>query len=234
MADSDKRRSVGRPHSAPEGGTGLREVIIASCFKALAMYGPLKFSLKDVANLAGVSPASIYYYFGDKETLHRETIAFYYLPLMKRATEIILGVDNPMELLVLLYLSIQEATDADPNLLKMHVNETYQQGEVPYRSLYERYPLPSVETFLAKLKKGQEDGVLRPEIMSELMYLTLLGGALFGHGRVRQTEFVTRNKIDRKKARDHFLYLFCLSVEGPKCDYDWRSIHFPNGMPGQR
>ncbi|MDR1313153.1 MAG: hypothetical protein LBQ12_05525, partial [Deltaproteobacteria bacterium] len=53
MSD-DGKRSVGRPHSNPESEQGVRKTVISSCLKAIGAFGPLKFTIKEVARLAGV------------------------------------------------------------------------------------------------------------------------------------------------------------------------------------
>ncbi|MDR1035679.1 MAG: TetR/AcrR family transcriptional regulator [Deltaproteobacteria bacterium] len=233
MPNYNRRRSVGRPAADPESEQKIHESIMAACLKAVGVSGPQKFTIKEVAHMAGVSPASIYYYFGDKENLQYETLNHFFQPLYKRTNELLTDCESPMELLVKLFINILEATLAQPDLLPMFVLDFFKVPGVSFQELNNYYPPPNTGAMIAILRKGQEDGILRPGIMCELVYVTLLSLALMGPGSIGKAEQTLGEKVDPMKARDHFLYLFCLSMEGPKCNYDWRSIHFPRGVPGE-
>ncbi|MDR1079940.1 MAG: TetR/AcrR family transcriptional regulator [Deltaproteobacteria bacterium] len=233
MADHNRRRSVGRPHSDPASEQKIRKSIMASCLKTIGTSVPLKFTIKEVARMAGVSPASIYYYFGDRDKLNKETYDHYFQSRFKRLNELLTSCKSPMELLVKIFISFQNATLEEPNIFRLYVLDYFKVPNVSFQEPDDNFPAPNTAGMLAILKKGQDDGILRQGIMFELMYLTLLAGALMGIGFLGRVEQMIGEKIDPKKARDHFLYLFCISMEGPKCDYDWRSIHFPDGVPGE-
>jgi hypothetical protein len=82
-----------------------------------------------------------------------------------------------------------------------------------------------------KVRKGQREGVINPCLRPELMYLSALGGRFICISCVHRWEALWGRHIDEKLVCDQLLYGFCLSIEGPKCTYDWRKIHFPDGLP---
>jgi AcrR family transcriptional regulator len=232
MDDPSQRRPVGRPQSGRDSETGLRKVIIECCLQALTdATNARKFSLRDISRLAGVSPASVYYHFGDKDSLIRETLASCYGPLYRRANEAIASVDDPMELLVVLFLIFQQACGDEPGALKLYANEMLCSGGPPRPSAFDLYPPVRAGILREKLVKGREDLILRPGIMPETMYLAALSGALFGACAQERWEGLCGRGYDEEKSRENFLYLFCLSVEGPRCSYDWRNAHFADGIP---
>ncbi|MDR2612003.1 MAG: TetR/AcrR family transcriptional regulator [Deltaproteobacteria bacterium] len=231
MSESGTRRSVGRPQTGQAEDPGLRKTILQSCLDAIAIYGLPKFSLKDVSRLAGVSPASIYYHFGNKETLHRKTLEHYFLPIFEHADSVVRNYDNAMEILARLFLNIQEPTQRDPKVLKLYVDEAFQKHNLLRETMRHHYPATGLAIILAKIRKAQEEGVLKAGLEPEFICLWALSGGLFCTGCHSQWEDYWDHPLDRSKARDNYLFMFCISIEGPRCDYDWRANLFPDGLP---
>ena len=61
---------------APQDNQSSREAILSAALQAFARDGYEGASLPKVAKLANVAPPLIYYYFGSKDKLWRETVAF--------------------------------------------------------------------------------------------------------------------------------------------------------------
>src|SRR5262245_59580645 len=63
-----KRRGPGRP-ARQRGGPDPREALLDAAGRLYALRGPEAHSLRAIAEAAGVTPAMVHYYFGDKHGL---------------------------------------------------------------------------------------------------------------------------------------------------------------------
>ncbi|PFG41625.1 TetR family transcriptional regulator [Isoptericola jiangsuensis] len=70
MSDSAPRRRPGRP----AGTTGAREQILDAARSEFAAHGYRGATLRRIAARAGVDPALVHHYFGDKDGLFAETV----------------------------------------------------------------------------------------------------------------------------------------------------------------
>jgi AcrR family transcriptional regulator len=70
------KRAAGRPAGRPpkDGGDALRDLIMEAAISLFAAKGLAGASLKEISRRSGVSPALIYYHFGNRENLIEETL----------------------------------------------------------------------------------------------------------------------------------------------------------------
>ncbi|MDR3152995.1 MAG: TetR/AcrR family transcriptional regulator, partial [Deltaproteobacteria bacterium] len=208
----------------------MRHTILSSALKAIAIFGTPKFSIKDVARIAGVSPASVYYYFGSRQNLHKETVEQYFFPLFRRIGAAVRELPDVMELLVEIFRIIQSACESDTNFFWLYANMTFHE-RFTLRDM-PAYCLPEFQPRLReRLAEAQENGELNPDLILELTYHSAISSALFSTGCIENWGKFWGKRFDKRKARDHFLYAFCRAAEGPRCAYPWREILFPDGPP---
>lgn len=173
-----------------------KERIRAAALEFFSSYGTEKTSVNEVAERAGVSPATIYNYFGSKEGLMKETIIGVLEAGWKAKIEL-WETDAPFPDLIRRAISMSEDFLDRTNLAA--IKELFESGP-EIKKLVEdfnrnRYPAV-VERFLAK---GRAEGYIRNEISVEAatVYLKMYQDALAQSGMLdNQNKAVIMELVD--------------------------------------
>ena len=84
----DRRRGPGRP-TEREGGRDVRETLLEVAGRLFSERGVDAVSLRELGDAAGVTPAMVHYYFGDKEGLYEALLERALLRILARVREIV-------------------------------------------------------------------------------------------------------------------------------------------------
>lgn len=146
-----------------------KDKIRAAALELFSIYGTDKTSVNEIAQKAGVAPASIYNYFGSKEGLVKETVLNLLENSWKERKEL-WETDLPFPELLKRTLSIKDNFIDQTNLELLHIFDT----DIEIKRLIEsfhktRYP-HIVSLFL---EKGRREGYIQREISIEAAMLHL-------------------------------------------------------------
>jgi len=177
-----------------------KERIRTAAFELFCMYGVNKTSVNEIAEKAGVAPASIYNYFGSKEGLLRETV----INLLENSWKVkkeLWGSDLPFPELVkhailmkddfIDYINLDalsELLNADPEIIKLI--DDFNKN---------RYP-QIVKQFI---EKGRREGYIRKELSIEAatIYLKVYQNVIHQPDMLKN-----KNKDSLKELCDLMLY----------------------------
>jgi len=171
------RRRVGRPRGdSPD----LRERLIDAAIAQFTRVGIGATSLRAVAQAAGVTPAMLHYYFGDKKQMTMAVVAERLLPATAplRARVEAAG-DEPAELAEAFVNGMADMIATNPWLPALWVREVLCEGgalrEIVFKRAVPQLPQMLAQRFAAAQARGRLDSRLDPR----LMVVSLVGLTLF-------------------------------------------------------
>ncbi|WP_375737972.1 TetR/AcrR family transcriptional regulator [Pseudomonas boanensis] len=166
-------RSPGRP----TGDSPLqRERLLDAAVDAFAHQGIQAASLRSIAQQAGVTPALVNYYFGNKERLVEALVEERLLPLFKGMAEQLqqIGTD-PRELVTGFVTALSANLRRNPWLPPLWVREVLCEGGALRDQLTTRFA-PMVPMQLAqRFAEAQAAGQLNPDLDPRLLVVSLIG-----------------------------------------------------------
>lgn len=174
---SNRRRRVGRP-SGDEGD--LRGRLLDTAAAQFAQTGIAAASLRTIAQQAGVTPAMLHYYFGNKDALVRALITERLLPAVLPLRETLATVgDTPLELAHAFASGVSGIVARLPWLPALWVREVLCEGGA-LREFVFREVMPSLPQVLARrFEAAREAGQLAPGVDPRLLVVSLVGLTLF-------------------------------------------------------
>lgn len=173
MVTVTRPRSPGRP----TGDSQLqRERLLDAATDAFAHIGIHAASLRGIAQQAGVTPALVNYYFGNKERLVDALVEERLLPLFQGMAERLQQVgDDPMDLVSAFVRGMSANLSRNPWLPPLWVREVLCEGGALREMLTSRFA-PMVPVLLAeRFAKAQAGGRLNPDIDPRLLVVSLVG-----------------------------------------------------------
>jgi TetR/AcrR family transcriptional regulator len=171
------RRKVGRPRRSD---ADLRERLIDAAIAQFTRNGIGATSLRAVAEAAGVTPAMLHYYFGDKRQMTMAVVDERLLPAIAplRARIETAGY-NPLEIAEAFVNGVAEVVAANPWLPPLWVREVLCEGGALREVLFKR-AIPQLPQLLAqRFAVAQTQGRLEPQLDPRLMVVSLVGLTLF-------------------------------------------------------
>jgi AcrR family transcriptional regulator len=172
-----RRRAPGRP---PAGGTpDLRQELLDAARQLFTTRGFDNVGIRELARAAGVSPAMIAYYFGDKQGLYdaliQDAIGHVLARLQGMAAQE--GrTEDPVDAFLSAYLATLIAEPWIPQLL---VREVLAHDSPLRRRFREGFAERAREALVSLLLAEREQGRLRPDLDVELAVLSLIGMSVF-------------------------------------------------------
>lgn len=216
------RRPTQRQPGRPPGSTGrVCAALVASARRRFAAQGFEAVSLRAIAAGAGVNPAMIRYYFGDKTGLYEAVLVAATEPLFARLEW--LEDEHDIDALVNAFAAAHlEVVARDPWLPPLLMREVL----LPDGRLRERF----IERFAGRVGRPMEtvlaraarDGVVRADLEPRLNGLALLGLVMFpviAAPLVREVFGVDAAVSDRERLIRHLRSLFLDGVRprsGPR------------------
>ena len=205
-------RRAGRPAGA---GPELRPRLLDAAIACFARSGIAATSLRAIALEAGVTPALLHYYFGDKEQLLRAVIDERLLPVFGAIRAEILRVDGDVAGLVAGFVrGVTDAVERHPWLPPLWVREVLCEGGA-LRELLFHSLLPQLPQLLArKFAQAQREGGLNPDLDPRLLVASLVGLTLFpAAGAPIWRRLFEADDIDARAMRDHAIALLDRGLE---------------------
>ena len=174
---SVKKRAPGRPMAdSPDLRLRLLEAALA-CF---VRKGIAATSLRDIASEAGVTPALLHYYFGDKDQLQAEVIAQKILPVFAALREPLLRAGDDIAALIAGFVSgIGRIVAEHPWLPPLWVREVLCEGGALRDLLFDRIGPQLPQMMAGRFAEAQAKGRINPDLDPRLLVVSLVGLTLF-------------------------------------------------------
>jgi TetR/AcrR family transcriptional regulator len=166
-------RSPGRPSGdAPQ----QRERLLDAAVQSFAHAGIKASSLRGIAEQAGVTPALVNYYFGNKTRLVEAMIEERFLPLIRGvASGLQQAGDDPRELVERFVRGLSEMVIEHPWIPPLWVREILCEGGMLREQLSQRIA-PLIPLLLAqRFAAAQARGALNPDLDPRLLVVSLIG-----------------------------------------------------------
>lgn len=182
-------RQPGRPPA--DDGTAVRDALLAAAGRLFASHGAGDISLRRIAREAGVSPAMVHYYFGDKEGLYDAMLERTFARVLERVRVVALQestgeAGDPLERLLGVLVDTFAAEPWVPTLV---VREVLAEGG-RFRDRFVRDYASQMAKLVPGFMQSQIDaGRLREDLDPELAFLSFLGMTLM--------PFVARPVLER-------------------------------------
>jgi len=135
-------------------------------------------STREIALAAGVNPAMIHYYFGDKEGLYRAMLEAVFEQLVAQVGKLATtpGESGPIERILELYAT---TLVHDPWIPRLMIREVLSDG-APFREEFiERFAGPASVLVPTVMRQEKEARRLRPDLDPNLTTLSLMGMIVF-------------------------------------------------------
>ena len=171
------RRSPGRPGAdSPD----LRARLLDAAIACFAREGIAATSLRDIATEAGVTPALLHYYFGDKAQLQDAVIAERVLPAFERLREPLMRAGDDVAGLVAAFVQGVGGLVAEhPWLPALWVREVLCEGGALRDVLFDRIGPQLPQMMAARFAQAQARGELNEDLDPRLLMVSLVGLTLF-------------------------------------------------------
>lgn len=171
------RRAPGRP--GPD-SPDLRERLLDGALACFARQGIAATPLRAIATEAGVTPALLHYYFGDKAQLQEAVVAERVLPAFARLRDPLLDAgDDIADLVAAFVMGIGTLVAAHPWLPALWVREVLCEGGALRQVLFERIGPQMPLMMAARFAQAQQRGELNQDLDPRLLMVSLVGLTLF-------------------------------------------------------
>ncbi|WP_342315879.1 TetR/AcrR family transcriptional regulator [Lysobacter sp. FW306-1B-D06B] len=171
------RRSPGRPGAD---GPDLRERLLDAAIACFVREGIAATSLRGIAVEAGVTPALLHYYFGDKAQLQEAVISERVLPAFQQLREPIMAAGDDVAALVAAFvLGVGRVVAAHPWLPSLWVREVLCEGGALRDVLFDRIGPQLPRMMAARFAQAQARGELNEDLDPRLLMVSLVGLTLF-------------------------------------------------------
>lgn len=218
-ADSpaNKAGKAARPHApsarAPGRPSGrdpeLRARLLDAAIVRFSRAGIAGTSLRAIATEAGVTPALLHYYFGDKAQLQQAVIEERVMPAIGMLQLRVTGGGDEVAALVAGFVrGVGDVVAAHPWLPALWVREVLCEGGALRELLFSRIA-PRLPQFLAqRFASAQRDGELNPDLDPRLLVVSLVGLTMFpaAGAPIWRTLFAA-DDLDADALREHTIAL---------------------------
>ena len=177
MTEKDSK-PLGRPPKTKAGQAGLREKIMESAVELFSQKGIAAVSLKEISQAAGATPAVIYYHFQSRENLVTETLDTHFLPLIENVWAAVGESADPLWIIAEMQRRYIVYALEIPWFLSLWSREFVNVGGTLREYAAARLPAGSLAGFVDKIRQGQKEGRLNPDISPEMLYMSIIGETL--------------------------------------------------------
>ncbi|WP_346837374.1 TetR/AcrR family transcriptional regulator [Microbulbifer sp. SAOS-129_SWC] len=207
-----RRRAPGRPGGDSE---DLRRRLIEAALACYAREGVAAASIKLIASEAGVTPALLHYYFGNRELLRQAVIDNRILPLLRGVQEQLASVDGDVGALISAFVVAMNRAIADnPWWPALWVREVLCEGGALREVLIEQVGQAFLDTFVQRFARAQGAGKLNPDLDPRLLPVSLIGLTLFpAAGAPVWRKLLHADDIDAEAQQHHTLALLQRGLE---------------------
>jgi AcrR family transcriptional regulator len=207
-----KKRSKGRPYD-PESAVG-REALIKAARELLRSVPPAKLTRLDIAQHAGVDPALIRYYFGDKSRLMGEVVLEMLTDMRAVREKRAAGTGAANRLRSRLVDSVRLFQE-HPHHYSLVLEQIFTGAEPKLRAMWRRDIVqPGVVELTSIIEEGVEKGELRRVDPRFLHLLVIAAGEFYATGRAVLDDLFGPQAVDAKLEREYVDFLFDLFMYG--------------------
>ncbi|MDM8349150.1 TetR/AcrR family transcriptional regulator [Pseudomonas sp. sp1636] len=207
-----------RPPGRPGGDTtAQRERLIDAALNAFAHKGIAASSLRAIASAAGVTPALVNYYFGNKAKLLAAVVAERLLPALMGLSQSLRETgDDPAALIREFIQGMRRVVQAHPWLPPLWVREVLCEGG-GLRELLMSHIAPLISRMLAeRFAAAQRRGALNPDLEPRLLVVSLVGLTLFPYAAAPIWRgLFNAPELDDEALARHTLILLERGLESP-------------------
>jgi AcrR family transcriptional regulator len=209
------KRKQGRPQKdTPSVG---RETLIAATRKLMKVMPPAQITRLDIARAAGVDPALIRYYFGDKSKLIVAAVLDAGAELRDRQRASFTKGGSPSERLTRRIRVLLETLFEDPSLHHLIIERIIHGKSKEARQLREEMVYGSCKALAAIIEQGVESGEFRP-VDPRFLFLVMVGACSYAMAeRALFGELLEEEPTQAHVARysDFVSELFLHGLKGP-------------------
>ncbi len=184
-----RRRLPGRP--AARHASEVRDALLGAAGRLFAEHGASGVSLRRVADEAGVTPAMVHYYFGDKDGLAEALLDRVLARLLERVQEVVRSGGALPDLIAVLVTTFGR----EPWIPGMIVREVLAEGGRYRERFISGYAVKIAELLPGLLRHEIDEGLFRADLDPKLATLSLMGLTLM--------PFVARPVAQRVLAIDY-------------------------------
>ncbi|ROU07299.1 TetR/AcrR family transcriptional regulator [Lysobacter enzymogenes] len=173
------KRAPGRP--AATDSPDLRERLLDAAIACYARQGIAATSLRAIAAEAGVNPALLHYYFGDKEQLQEAVSTERLFPLIVGLREGLAdGGDDVFDLVGRFVANMGRIVETHPWLPSLWVREVLCEGGALRQTLlYDKIGPLLPRMLAARFAEAQAQGRINADLDPRLLMVSLIGLTLF-------------------------------------------------------
>ena len=170
-------RSPGRPNAdSPD----LRERLLDAAIACFVREGIAATSLRTIATEAGVTPALLHYYFGDKAQLQEAVTAERVMPAFLQLREPIMAAGDDVAALIAAFVNgVGRVVALHPWLPPLWVREVLCEGGALRDVLFERIGPQLPQMMTARFAQAQARGEINEDLDPRLLMVSLVGLTLF-------------------------------------------------------
>jgi len=207
-----RKRSPGRPGGDSE---DLRRRLIDAALACYVREGVAAASIKSIAGEAGVTPALLHYYFGNRELLRQAVVEDRILPLLRGVQQELALVSGDVGTLIAAFVSAMSgAIEQNPWWPALWVREVLCEGGALREVLVEQVGRAFLDTFVQRFAQAQQQGDLNPDLDPRLLPVSLVGLTLFpAAGAPVWRQLLDAEDIDNGALQRHTLALLQRGLE---------------------
>ncbi len=210
QAPAPKPRNAGRRAGRPPAdGPDLRERLLDAAIACYSREGIAATSLRSIAREAGVNPALLHYYFGDKAQLRDAVVEERLLAAFGAVREPLLRADGDVAAMIAAFVrGMGDAIRRYPWLPALWVREVLCEGGALRALLVDRLASQVPQVLAARFAQAQREGALNPDLDPRLLVVSLVGLTLFpAAGAPIWRQMFRADDIDADVVRDHTIAL---------------------------
>jgi TetR/AcrR family transcriptional regulator len=199
------RRPAGRPRGdAPD----LRGRVLDAALHRFAAEGIAATSLRAIAVEAGVNPALLHYYFGDKVRLQRAVVEERLMPALAGVREAVQQASDVAGLVAAFVRGIGDTVARHPWFPALWVREVLCEGGALRDVLFDHVAPQLPQLMAQRFAQAQRDGELNPDLDPRLVVVSLVGLTLFPAASAPiWRRLFAADDIDADTLRDHAVAL---------------------------
>lgn len=206
-AGSARKRPAGRPAGTAE--ADLRERLLDAAIACYVRTGIAASSLRAIATEAGVTPALLHYYFGDKTQLQQAVVEERLMPALGALRgELAAAGDDIVALVTTFVRGVGALVERHPWLPPLWIREILCEGGALRDLMLQRVGPQLPQMLAVRFAQAQREGRLNPALDPRLLVVSLVGLTLFpAAGAPIWRELLDARELDMAAVRDHTIAL---------------------------
>jgi AcrR family transcriptional regulator len=199
-------RRAGRPSGA---APDLRERLLDAAIACFARQGIAATPLRAIAREAGVTPALLHYYFGDKTQLQQAMVEERVMPALATLRVQLLAHGEEVAGVIAGFVrGMEEVVARHPWLPALWVREVLCEGGALRETMLERIAPQLPQMLAERFAEAQRAGRLNPDLDPRLLVVSLVGLTLFpAAGAPVWRQMFDAADLDAAAMREHTIAL---------------------------